>query len=173
MKKISTFAAVLLLGHFAFSLHAAPAEIYLLRHAEKLKSAEKDPALSPCGIAQAKAMATLLPAGVTPIYHSGYQRTMQTAQQLLQTQTAATLKAYDPGQLAALALHIQQQDQVVVVVRHSNTTPELIQLLSQRPAPPISEQDYGVLYQLKRSEQAYVLADFSIQQPAICIPSGS
>lgn len=168
MKKIMLLAAMALLNGFAFPLHAAPTEIYLLRHAEKLHSADKDPKLSACGLAQAAAMATLIPTHLTAIYHSGYQRTQQTAEQIRLNQPTASIKAYNARDLAALVTAIKQQNSPVLVVGHSNTTPELIQLLSQLTPPQISEQDYGVVYQLKQSEQGYQLFSFAISQPAIC-----
>ena len=176
MQKNSIQAAVsalMLLGSIACPVVAAPAEIYLVRHAEKLKSADKDPALSPCGVEQARAMAKLIPASLSMIYHSGYQRTQQTAQQIAMTQNKAALKAYNPAQLPTLANEIKQQNAVVLIVGHSNTTPELIHLLSQLPPPHITEQDYGVLYQLKRSDQGYQLSSFAIQQPTICSSSST
>jgi phosphohistidine phosphatase SixA len=168
MKKVIAVAAVTVLGSFVFRLQAAPAEIYLVRHAEKVKSANKDPELSACGLAQAQAMAVLIPATLTSIYHSGYQRTQQTAEQIRLNQPTASVKAYDARDLAALAKAIQQQNSPVLVVGHSNTTPELIYLLSQLTPPQIGEQDYGVVYQLKQSEQGYQLLSFAISQPAIC-----
>jgi phosphohistidine phosphatase SixA len=173
IKKLSVFAGIALLSVATCALHAAPPEIYLVRHAEKLKSADKDPVLSSCGLAQAKAMAHLIPTPLSTIYHSGYQRTEQTAQQVALVQSAAKLQPYNASDLPALAAKILQQDSSVLVVGHSNTTPELIHLLSQLPAPQISEQDYGVIYQLKQSGQGYSLMTYTIVQPAICASSNS
>lgn len=173
IKKLSALGGITLLGVTACAVHAAPFEIYLVRHAEKLQSADKDPVLSPCGLAQAKAMATLIPTALNIIYHSGYQRTQLTAQQVASTQPNAKLKAYNANDLPVLAAEILQQDDAVLVVGHSNTTPELIQLLSQLPAPQITEQDYGVVYQLKQSGQGYHLSSYTIVQPALCASSNS
>jgi phosphohistidine phosphatase SixA len=168
MEKVIAVAAVTVLSGVMFRLQAAPAEIYLVRHAEKVSSANKDPELSACGLDQAQAMAALIPATLTSIYHSGYQRTQQTAEQIRLNQPTASIKAYDARDLAALAKAIQQQNSPVLVVGHSNTTPELIHLLSQLAPPHIGEQDYGVVYQLKQSAQGYQLFSFAISQPAIC-----
>ena len=171
IKKISVFAGITWIAVTACVANSAPAEIYLVRHAEKLKSADKDPALSPCGLAQAQAMARLIPSPLSTIYHSGYQRTQQTAQQVALTQSQAQLQPYNASDLPALAAKIQQQDNTVLVVGHSNTTPEIIHLLSGLPGPQITEQDYGVLYQLKQSEQGYLLQSFPIKQPELCTAS--
>ena len=172
-KKLSAFAGFALLGITTCALHAAPLEIYLVRHAEKLKSADKDPVLSPCGLAQATAMAKLIPTALSTIYHSGYQRTQQTAQHIALAHSDAKLQPYNAKDLPALAAKILQQDSVVLVVGHSNTTPELIHLLSQLPAPQITEQDYGVVYQLKQSGQGYLLSSHAIHPPSICTKSTS
>lgn len=166
-KALSAFTVLSLIASYTLIVQAAPSEIYLVRHAEKLQSL-KDPALSPCGIAQAQAMAKLIPAQLSTIYHSGYQRTLQTAQQIALTQLNAKLESYNAGDLTQIAKQIQQQASAVLVVGHSNTTPELIQRLGQLPAPQIKEQDYGVVYQLKQSEQGYQLFSYSIKQPAAC-----
>ena len=171
IKKLSALAGITVLGVTACTLHAAPLEIYLVRHAEKLKSADKDPLLSPCGLAQAEAMAKLLPTTLNTIYHSGYHRTQQTAQQIGLAQSDAKLQPYNAGDLPALAAKILQQRSAVLVVGHSNTTPELIHLLSKLAAPKITEQDYGVIYQLKQSGQGYNLLSFAIKQPPICTSS--
>ena len=116
-------------------------------------------------------MAALLPASLSDIYYTDYQRTRQTAQQVKRTQSAATLRSYNAADLAPLATTILQQDNTVLVVGHSNTTPALIQLLGLSPAPAISEHDYGVLYQLKQSGPGYVLQTYRIKQPGLCAAS--
>lgn len=171
LKIVAASAVAILTASWLLTANAAPAEIYLVRHAEKLKSADQDPPLSPCGLAQAEAMAALLPASLSDIYYTDYQRTRQTAQQVKRTQSAATLRSYNAADLAPLATTILQQDNTVLVVGHSNTTPALIQLLGLSPAPAISEHDYGVLYQLKQSGPGYVLQTYRIKQPGLCAAS--
>lgn len=174
MTKKTVLVVALLLGAVSLSsLHAAPAEIFLVRHAQKQQSTDKDPKLSPCGLAQAKAMAELIPTPLATIYHSGYQRTQQTAEHLALTQPQAVLQRYNAADLTAFAEHIQQQQSAVLIVGHSNTTPALIHLLSQLPAPKIAEQDYGTVYQLKQSAQGYQLVSLTIQQPTICNSSST
>lgn len=168
-KRCAATGLILFLG-FLFKLQALPAEIYLLRHAEKAVSQDKDPALSPCGMVQAQAMAKLLPHPVAVIYHSGYRRTQQTAEQIAFTQPDATLLAYNAADLTELAARLEQHQTKVVIVGHSNTTPELLHRLSKLPAPQMKEQDYGVIYQLKHSAQGYQLTTFHIEQPHLCLP---
>lgn len=165
--------SLLLVSLFSAPLWAEPAEIYLMRHAEKQQSIDKDPALTDCGLAQAEAMARLISSPLAVIFHSGYQRTLQTAQQVAKVQTNAGLKAYDATDLTGLVAHIKQQQHPVLIVGHSNTTPALIELLSQSKGPTITEQDFGVVYQLKKTEQGYNWRALPIQTPTICLPSST
>ncbi len=119
LNKVPVFVAVLLLRFASHRLCAQlPARYYPLRHAEKLTSKDKDPHLSPCGVAQAQAMAKLIPGSLSTIYHSGYQRTRQTAQQIGLTQPGAKIDLYNAANLAHLVTRIQQQDAAVLVVGH-------------------------------------------------------
>lgn len=169
---LSRFKTVVLTALMAAGLcaavQAAPAEIYLVRHAEKLKTADQDPALSTCGRAQAKAMAKLIQQPLTKIYHSGYQRTQQTAELIAATQVAAKLVAYPAKELPQLAQKLLSLSAPVLIVGHSNTTAELFQLLGSDQVPSIGEQEYGVLYKLSYKNEGYVLQSSVIQSPELC-----
>jgi len=141
-------------------------QLYLVRHAEKADTS-KDPALSACGQAQAAALATLLQGVPLPVlYHSGYQRTKQTAAASLQD--GRRLQQYDAKELPALAKVLQSTGENVLVVGHSNTTPQLATLLSKLAAPELGEQDYGRVYQLSRSGELWSLQILQLPQPAAC-----
>ncbi len=141
-------------------------QLYLVRHAEKA-DASKDPALSACGQAQAAALATLLQGVPLPVlYHSGYQRTKQTAAASLQD--GRKLQQYDVKDLPALANALQSTGENALVVGHSNTTPQLATLLSKLAAPELGEQDYGRVYQLSRAGERWSLQILQLPQPAQC-----
>lgn len=163
-----TLIAVMLAAGLCATVQAAPAEIYLIRHAEKLKTADQDPALSACGRAQAKAIAKLIQQPLTEIYHSGYQRTQQTAELIAATQVTAKLVAYPAKELPQLAQKLLSLSAPVLIVGHSNTTAELIRLLGSDQVPFIGEQDYGVLYKLSYKNEGYVLQSSVIQSPELC-----
>ena len=140
------------------ALHTAPVlanTVYLVRHAEKLADG-KDPALTVCGQARADALATSL-AGVklAAIYATPYQRTQQTAA-AVSKQQQLDITQYDPRQPAVLLAQLKAQTLPVLVVGHSNTVPQLVELLSGIAMAPLTEQDYDLLYQVKLTTPASV-----------------
>ncbi len=141
-------------------------QLYLVRHAEKADSS-KDPELSACGQAQAAALATLLQGVPLPLlYHSGYQRTKQTAAASLKD--GRSLQQYDAKDLTTLAKELQSTGTNALVVGHSNTTPQLATLLSKMAVPELTEQDYGRIYQLTRAGELWSLQILQLPQPAEC-----
>lgn len=122
--------------------------VVLVRHAEKVIQAGDDPGLTPEGVLRAKALATMFStAGVDALFASQFRRTKETLSPL----SAATGKdieqvdARDPVLLVdkIFSLH---RGQLVIVAGHSNTIPELIQLLANIDTPAIDESDYGSIY---------------------------
>ena len=158
-------STLLMLG--SFQLVAAPYQLYLVRHAHKA-DAGKDPLLSACGKAQASALAFLL--AKTPLknlYHTEFQRTRHTAAAL---ETAdRSLVSYQAAELKTLATKLLQQKETALVVGHSNTVPELAELLSKQPQAKLTEQDYGVIYQLQFNENGFIsLTQLQLPMPEIC-----
>lgn len=154
---------------FAVTVQAADIQqLYLVRHAEKADNS-KDPALSACGQAQAAALATLLQDVPLPVlYHSGYQRTKQTAAASLKA--GRNLQQYDAKDLPALVKVLHNTGENALVVGHSNTAPQLATLLSQLTAPELGELDYGRVYQLSRAGTQWSLQVLQLPQPAECKP---
>lgn len=164
----TTIATGLLFGAcWAAAVQAADIQqLYLVRHAEKADSS-KDPLLSACGQAQAAALATLLQHVQLPVlYHSGYQRTRQTAAASLKD--GRKLQQYDAKDLPALAKALQSIGENALVVGHSNTTPQLATLLSKMAVPELAEQDYGRIYQLTRAGERWSLQVLQLPQPTEC-----
>ncbi len=128
---------------------AAQRAVILVRHAEKA-DASKDPVLSEAGQARARALAVLLArAGVTAVYVSEYQRTKQTAEPLA---VALNLPVYsfpaaDPAGLVE-RLRALYADDVVLVVGHSDTLPDLMQLLGHPAMETIEDDDFGNVFVL-------------------------
>ncbi len=161
---------VLLLSTLSLGSPASVADqiqhLYLVRHAEKADSS-KDPQLSACGKAQAAALATLLSQLDLPkLYHSGYQRTRDTAAASLQDNRS--LVAYDAKDLPALAALLTSTTTDALVVGHSNTTPQLATLLSKQPVPSLGETDYGRIYQLSRAGGHWSVQLLQIPRPSAC-----
>lgn len=161
----ATCLAFLLLSQ---QVQAKTYQLFLVRHAEKAPTATVDPELSACGQLQAKALATLLKHLQLPqIFHTAYQRTTMTAAALLKHDRH--LQPYDPSNLASFAQQLLQAKQSAVVVGHSNTTPQLAALLSGQQIQPMTEQQYGVIYQLMFSDQGFMLLNqLQLPQPESC-----
>ncbi len=139
--------------------------LYLVRHAEKQQKLP-NPALTQCGKLRAQQLATLLSqVNIKDIYSTHYQRTMLTAAPLAKQQNVS-IKNYSPRGLAQLALQLKQRKQNALIVGHSNTTPQLAQIITDKKVAPLTEQDYQQLYQIQFINEQVILTVF--KQPLIC-----
>ncbi len=123
-----------------------PDAIFLVRHAEK--TAEKtDPALTEAGQARAVALADrLIDEDITDIHSSDTKRTRDTAAPLAE-RLGLTVQLYDPRDLPAVAAKLKAAPGRHLVVGHSNTTPQLTELLGGDGGTPIVEAtEYDRLY---------------------------
>ncbi len=57
-----------------------------------------------------------------------------------------TVELYDPRDLSGAADGLLAQGGRVLVVGHSNTTPDLVQALGGDPGPTLEDSDYDRLY---------------------------
>lgn len=141
-------ASLVLSGLCATNLMAADANIiYLTRHAEKLDTGS-DPSLSDAGKLRATNIATMLKkANIDAIYSTAYNRTLETAAPLSEL-TSVGVQTYDPFDLSSFATSLKTLVGNIMVVGHSNTTPELVTLLGGESGSAIDESEYDRLYQL-------------------------
>lgn len=120
--------------------------IYLIRHAEKADNS-KNPELSKLGLERAEHWKTIFAqVPLKAVYSTDYTRTMQTA-----TPTAAnknlTIIKYDPKTIDPEQLKKQHLGQAILIVGHSNTTPDLVNKISnQKVYAPIEDTVFGQLY---------------------------
>lgn len=136
----------------------ATATYYLLRHAEKADSSA-DPPLSPEGEERARGLVrTLSGVGVTHLHSTDYRRTRQTLGSLAEL-TGLEVEIYNPRDLTGFAARLREMDGVHVVVGHSNTTPELAELLGGDPGPAMDESEYGRLYVLVRDAEGSITSE--------------
>ncbi|MBL7804267.1 MAG: histidine phosphatase family protein [Saprospiraceae bacterium] len=104
----------------------------LVRHAEKAATGGNDPDLSADGQLRAAELARMLKeAPVAAVLASNYKRTRQTVETVA-ADHGLTVQLYDPNAQAALSKIWPQQfaGQTVLVVGHSNTVPQLVNLLT-------------------------------------------
>jgi 2,3-bisphosphoglycerate-dependent phosphoglycerate mutase len=130
---------------------AAPARaqkaVFLVRHAEKVDESD-DPLLSAAGKARARALARhLRTAGVKAIYVTQYKRTGLTATPLA---TAAGLKPIvihsDARQEVVDRIRKDNPNDVVLIVGHSDSVPELLRLLGHPEPVTIGHAEYDNLF---------------------------
>ena len=134
-----------------FSLNGIGAEgqtWYFVRHFEKQQGA--NPELTDVGKKRASQLAEFFAdISLSQIYSTDYKRTQQTAAPVAD-KLGLVIQSYDPRQLPELAKMLRLTSNVLVV-GHSNTTPELITLMGGT-TPEITESDYGQLFLLSVSE---------------------
>jgi len=121
--------------------------VLLVRHAHR-QDATADPPLSETGTARAAALASLLEgAGVTAIYTTQYRRTIDTAAPLAKATAVAPVVV--PGkETAALVSRIRASapGDLILVVGHSNTIPEILASLGCREVVAIADDQYDDLF---------------------------
>ena len=128
-----------------------PTVFYLLRHAEKDSVGGDDPALLPAGERRAANLAERLgDEPVAAVYATAFRRTEGTARPLAE-RLSLPVTTYDAGQPARLVTEWKQQyrGRTIVVVGHSNSTPTLLnELIGENTYPPLSEEEYSMLYRV-------------------------
>lgn len=145
---------------FTFS-YAQAATVYLTRHYEK--TSEPKPGLTAQGQARAQALqAYFSDKPLARIYSTSYRRTLETATPVSRAKGLG-ITPYPGNDLAGLAAALRKLDQPVLVVGHSNTTPQLIALLGG-PEFEIEENDYGTLYKLEINAEGTTMTQAVISQ---------
>ena len=120
--------------------------IYLVRHAEKT-TVRPDPGLTEEGEQRALELLTVLKdKRITAVHSSDYIRTRETARPTAEFYNLE-IQLYDAGDLSAMANKLLQLTGRHLVVGHSNTTPQLVELLGGDSVSEIDEAtEYDRLY---------------------------
>jgi broad specificity phosphatase PhoE len=138
---------VTLIDTFFQNLPDTATTFILLRHAETTGSGS-NPNLSVDGQARATRLSQMLDkVNLNAVYSSDYKRTTQTAQPTATAKglSIITYDPTDPGNIASQALHSYPLG-TVLIVGHSNTIPELLNLLvGSNMFPDIPESEYDNL----------------------------
>lgn len=122
--------------------------LILVRHAEK-QTTETNPSLTEAGKSRALELSKLLEGvEIDAIFSSNYNRTLETAQP---TAAAKNIEVtlYDPSDLNSFAasLLMDASNSTKLIVGHSNTTPDLINiLLKEQRLEHISEKGYDDVF---------------------------
>lgn len=145
------------LGIFSGPLYAQ--DIYLVRHFEKAAATAitdtKGPELTSQGQEKAELLARfLIDKNIQSIYSTDYKRTIQTAAPSAST-LAVEISFYNPRKLSEFAASLMEtaaskplidsRKPSILIVGHSNTTPELLALFGG-PTLALSEKDYGDVF---------------------------
>ncbi len=130
MKALIVILLMLVVGPAA----TAQTSIFLVRHAERADDSA-DSALSAAGKIRAAALAQTLRGQVFQFDHIFSTNTRRTRDTAAPTATDYRLPVtlYDPRDLPGFARQLQAMDGTILVVGHSNTTPELAELLGAQP----------------------------------------
>jgi broad specificity phosphatase PhoE len=149
LSRVRPLALPVLLAAWSFALAAQPAKtVILVRHAERAGGMSADVGISEAGRCRAEALARMLAdANVKRIYTSEVARTAQTAEPLA-TKLHIRPEVVPAADIEGLVekLRAGAPDEVVLVVGHSNTVPEIIKLLGGGSVPPIGDSEYDLLF---------------------------
>ncbi len=133
--------------------------VYLVRHGET-RGEGAGRHLSGAGRARAAALADALgDAGVGKIFSTDLPRTLETAEPLAR-RLGIPVATYDPGRLPELARKLRAAGGTVLVVGHSDTTPELVGLLGGEPGAPIVHDEHDRLYRVELPSGRTTLSRF-------------
>ncbi|GAA4491618.1 phosphoglycerate mutase family protein [Rhodococcus olei] len=122
--------------------------VLLTRHADiDLPAVSPDPELNAVGIERAEALAHAVGAArVDAVFTSSFLRTKQTAAPLA-TRIRVQPRQVPPPAKFARQVRAGALGEVVLVVGHSNTVPEMIAELGAAPTPPeIGEREFDNLF---------------------------
>lgn len=131
--------------------------VFLIRHAEKIISTDKDPALAEAGIQRANALVDLFSnAQPSAIFATQYQRTQLTAKPLSMALdvpiTILEINADNTAQYPALLMQqicTLPKDSNVLVVGHSNSLPAIVGGWINVAVKPIADDEYNRIFMVK------------------------
>ena len=133
--------------------------ILLVRHAEKKQG--QNPSLTSQGQQRAQNLITKVqPWALSGVYSTNFNRTRETAQPVAKTLGLKVNASIPPMNYKALLKDIEanHKGRAVLVVGHSNTTPEFVNYLdASQKLPFIDEKDYSQFYILELHEDGRVV----------------
>jgi phosphohistidine phosphatase SixA len=128
---------------------ASVSTFYLIRHAEKVRSNpnDSDPELNQKGLGRAMHWAEILAdVNLDAIYSTDYNRTSMTAAPT-SVKKNIDVQYYDPSSIDITQFKFDNLNKTVLVVGHSNTTPEFVnKLIDEERFPSIDDSQNGILF---------------------------
>lgn len=122
---------------------------YLIRHAEKVRSNpdDSDPELNQKGLGRAMHWAEILAdVDLDAIYSTDYNRTSMTAAPT-SVKKNIDVQYYDPSSLDITQFKTNNLNKNVLIVGHSNTTPEFVnKLIDEERYSDIDDSENGILF---------------------------
>src|SRR5436190_15130644 len=154
MKHLALILSISLL--LVTGTNAAPF-VFIVRHAEKARTGDKDPDLSIEGRKRADALAHILKdSQITAIFVTEFKRTQKTA--------APTAKAshvsptvVPANDIRALVEKLRALNSDALVVGHGNTIPDLLQALGVTTPVSIPEDDYTEIFAVLVGDAPHLL----------------
>lgn len=147
---------------------AAPGKVVVVRHAETVASTDPDRGLSEQGTRRMVALGGIMDAEhVTHVFTSQYPRAIHTAGPTAQVRGLA-FESIDARQLSTLVdrVRVLQNDEVALIVGHSNTVPEIIAALGGAAIAPIAEDEYNRLVVLTFATDGTITTRERVYEPA-------
>lgn len=121
--------------------------VFLTRHAEKRSDEGRDPNLTEQGSKRAQNLSyALSKSQLSAVYSTNYKRTVQTATPTASDQNLEVTFYQPSSSELAETIAEKHKGQKVLVVGHSNTTPELLAALGVKEQVVIDHEQYGDLY---------------------------
>ena len=151
--KILLFSGFLSIFNSCQPAQEKSTSLILIRHAEKILASGNDPQLSTKGWQRANELVHIFDAvDIDAVYASPYRRAIDTARPLATAKQLEILH-YDPNELVSFAQELLKihQGETVVIVGHSNTTPQLTNTLAGTEYSDLEETEYDWLYFVEMS----------------------
>lgn len=153
MKKFVLILLMVLLGQQSVNAQKT-LKVWVVRHAEKLTDnpKERDPELSPIGLARAEALKKYLGGQqIDSIFSTNYKRTKSTGFPLAD-KIGINIKTYTPDGQKALVKQLlaNASGKKILIIGHSNTVLEIVEAFAGvKPIKElIEESDYDYIFAL-------------------------
>jgi len=151
MKHTSSCLALIILSLVGFSAFCQnqPTAIYIVRHAEKVQDGSEDPKLNDLGKNRASKLSDILKkVEISAIYSSPFVRTRKTAQPLAALKEIE-IQPYNPSMQQEFMEQVleKHKGKSILIVGHSNTVPELLNILTKTTQyQQLADDEYDKLF---------------------------